>query len=122
MNEIQVINLPSFLRKSLRAFALKSLIRSYGVDLYRVGRSRNWQMKATSEQLINIIEAIESADEPSWLWLAKNLKKERASFTYDALLSIAKKNSGITVNELVSKTDCTVAEARKVLDDLEWSD
>lgn len=122
MNDIQVINLPSFLRKTLRAFALKSLIRSHRAELYRIGRSRNWQMKATSEQLVEIIEAIETADEESWLWLAKNLKQKRESFTYEALLSIAKKNDGITVNELVTKTDCTVAEARKVLDDLEWED
>ena len=79
-------------------------------------------MKATSDQLVEIIDAIEAADEESWLWLAKNLKQKREHFTYEALLTIAKKNDGITVNELVAKTDCTVAEARKVLDDLEWSD
>lgn len=122
MSDIIVVNLPSFLRKALKAYALKSLIREHKVELYRIGRSRNWQMKATPEQLLDITSAIEESNEASWQWLVKHLRNQRQNFTHEALVSIAKKNSGITVNELVAKTDCTVAEARIVIDELEWLD
>jgi DNA-binding IclR family transcriptional regulator len=38
------------------------------------------------------------------------------------LLAIAKKNSGITVSELMQRTDCTIAEARRVIDVLEFGE
>lgn len=114
------IVLPSFLRRVLRAYALKAEIRRVGCELQRIGRSRNWRLEGTTEQFYQIVEFIEEAHEDSWLWLAKKLKQESEKLSHDHLLFIAKKNSGITVNELMAKTDCTVAEARKVIDELEW--
>jgi len=114
--------LPSFLRRVFKAYALKMNIRNLGCELSRVGRSRNWQLTASPEQLFAVISMIETADEESWLWLAKKLKQEGQSFSHSLLVNIAKRNTGITINELMSKTDCTVAQARKVIDEIEWED
>lgn len=116
------IVLPSFLRRILRAYALKSEIRRIGCELHRIGRSRNWRMVGTTEQFYLVIEYIETANEDSWLWLAKKLRQESEKLSHEHLIFIAKKNSGITINELMAKTDCTVAEARRVIDELEWLD
>lgn len=116
----KTITLPSFLRKTMKAYALKSEIRGLGCELSRVGRSRNWILKATISQVQDIIELIEASGEESWQWLAKLLKKQRESLTYDELMYIAQQNQGITVNQLVALTDCTSAQARRVIDEIEF--
>ncbi|MCH2057698.1 MAG: ribosome recycling factor family protein [Thalassotalea sp.] len=116
----KTITLPSFLRKTMKAYALKSEIRALGCELSRVGRSRNWILKATISQVQDIIELIEASGEESWQWLAKLLKKQRESLTYDELIYIAQQNQGITVNQLVALTDCTSAQARRVIDEIEF--
>jgi hypothetical protein len=103
----------------MKAYAIKSHIRDLGGDLHRIGRSRNWQLKIEHHQIINVIQIIENSDEPSWLWVAKLLRQQNELFTFEDILNIAKRNLGITVNELVLKTDCTIADARKVIDQLE---
>lgn len=121
-SQIPYITLPSFLRRVFKAYALKSLIREQGCELSRIGRSRNWQLKATFEQLEAIIETIESSEEPSWQWLATHLSKQRKNLGFDMLVSIAKKKPGITVTELMKRTDCTIAEARRVIDAIEFGE
>ncbi|MEW6981862.1 ribosome recycling factor family protein [Colwelliaceae bacterium 6471] len=116
----QTITLPSFLRRTMKAYALKAQIRALGCELHRIGRSRNWQLKASFEQLESIITFIEQQDEASWLWLSTHLSKQKQQLTHDALLHIAKQKSGITVNELMARTDCTLLAARKVIDEIEW--
>ena len=116
------ITLPSFLRRVLKAYALKAQIRELGCELNRIGRSRNWQLKASFEQIEGIIELIEVSEEPSWQWLAKHLRAQHQDLSHDMLISIAKKTSGITVTQLMARTDCTIAEARKVIDELEWQE
>lgn len=116
---IQII-LPSMIRRAFKAYALKAKIREFGGDLSRIGRSRNWQLKATTEQLETIIQSIEASEEESWYWVAKKLREHVTYTTFDSLLQIAKNNPGITVNELMAKTDCTIAQARKVIDDVEF--
>jgi len=106
----------------MKAYAIKANIREIGCDLSRIGRSRNWQLTATPEQILAIIDMIEESNEDSWLWLAKKLKKDGQHFSHCLLVDIAKKNTGITVNELMAKTDCTVAAARTVIDEIEWAD
>ncbi|MFT5757297.1 MAG: hypothetical protein ACI9LM_002026 [Alteromonadaceae bacterium] len=106
----------------MKAYALKAQIRITGSELYRIGRSRNWQLKANLAQLELIINAIESADEPSWQWLAKHLNSQKKNLSHDDLVRIAKRNSGISMNQLMAKTDCTIAQARQVLDELEELD
>jgi hypothetical protein len=121
-SNIPYITLPSFLRRVLKAYALKSLIRGQGCELNRIGRSRNWQLKATFEQLENITSLIEQSEESSWQWVAVHISKQSKNLGFDMLLTIAKKNSGITVSELMQRTDCTIAEARRVIDVLEFGE
>lgn len=103
----------------MKAYELKAHIRTLGGELKRIGRSRNWQLKIQRQHIINIILLIEQTDEPSWQWLAKLLRQQNADLSHEEILAIAKRNSGITINELIVKTECTIAEARKVLDELE---
>lgn len=121
-NQIPYITLPSFLRRVLKAYALKTLIREQGCELNRIGRSRNWQLKASFEQLEQIINLIEQSEELSWQWLATHLSKQRKNLGFDILISIAKKKPNITVSELMQRTDCTIAEARRVIDTLEFDE
>jgi hypothetical protein len=116
------IILNSFLRKSLKAFALKALVRSSGAELNRIGRSRHWQLIASNTQLNEIINLISESEEPSWQWLAKYLQTQKQQLTHQELLALVKRNKGISVNELVAKTDCSIAMARQVIDELEWMD
>lgn len=122
MSKLFTLVLPSFLRRVLKAYALKSHIRDLGCDLSRIGRSRNWQLVASPKQINDIILLIESANEDSWLWLAKHLSVEHKQLSYSSLLDIAKDHPNISVNELMAKTDCTIEQARRVIDQLEWSE
>jgi hypothetical protein len=119
---INTINLPSFLRRTLKAYLLKTHIRQIGCDLSRIGRSRNWQLKANFSQLQAIIGYIEQEHEESWVWLAKLLKKEYQHLTHDNLLTFASRMENVTIAALIAQTDCTLAQARKVLDELEGLD
>ena len=103
----------------MKAYAIKTHIRALGGDLHRIGRSRNWQLKIDRHKIMEIVLLIESSDEQSWLWLAKLLRQQNEHLTFEGVLDIARRNSGITINELVFKTDCTIVEARKVIDQLE---
>lgn len=122
VNKSKPIILPSFLRRTMKAYALKAHIRELGCELSRIGRSRNWNLIASKQQVFAVINVIETSEEDSWQWLAKHLRRQQESFTYDELMTIAKQNSGITVNQLMARTDCTIAQARKVIDELEFLD
>jgi len=119
---INTINLPSFLRRTMKAYLLKAHIRHLGCELSRIGRSRNWQLRANFSQLQSIIDYIEQEHEESWLWLAKLLKKEYQHLSHDSLLAFASRIENVTIAALIAHTDCTLAQARKVLDELEGLD
>jgi hypothetical protein len=122
LSHIPVINIPSLLRRVIKAYALKAGIRDCGCELYRIGRSRNWQLKASFGQIEQAIDFIQLSEEPSWQWLAIHLMNQRQTLSHDELIRIAKLKPDITVNQLMARTDCTIAEARKVIDELEWSE
>lgn len=122
MDPINTITLPSFLRRTMKAYVLKAHIRQVGCELRRIGRSRNWLLKANTAQLQLIVKFIEDQQEASWLWLAKLLQKEYQHLSYENLLALAKRQNNITVASLMAMTDCTLAQARKVLDELEGLD
>ncbi|MBL4942046.1 MAG: hypothetical protein JKY81_10330 [Colwellia sp.] len=119
MAKINVITLPSFLRRTMKAYTLKAHIRQQGCDLHRIGRSRHWQLKANFEQLQAIIAFIEQSDEPSWLWLTALLKSQYRHLSQNELLKIASMLAEVTVSALMAKTDCTIAQARQIIDKLE---
>lgn len=113
------ITLPSFLRRVMKAYALKSKIRIIGCTLQRKGRSRNWVLSATFEQLEQVVGAIVASEEASWQWVAKYISEQKNNLSHHELLNIAKKQPGISINQLMARTDCTIAEARLVIDELE---
>ncbi|WP_085298642.1 ribosome recycling factor family protein [Cognaticolwellia mytili] len=121
-NNTHQIILPSFLRRVLKTSSIKTLIRQQGCDLNRIGRSRNWRLQATFEQLERTISAIEISEESSWLWVATHLSKQRKNLSFDMLVTIAQKKPEITVTELMQRTDCTIAEARRVIDNIEFGE
>ncbi|WP_157465808.1 ribosome recycling factor family protein [Colwellia sp. TT2012] len=122
MVTINSISLPSFLRRTMKAYLLKAHIRQLGGELSRIGRSRNWQLKANFSQLQAIVEFIEQEHEDSWLWLAKLLRKEYKYLSHENLLQLAARLDQVTITALMAQTDCTLLQARKVLDELEQLD
>ncbi len=118
----KTIILSSFLRRSLNAYALKSLIRSTGCELSRIGRSRNWRLIASQQQLQQIINLLAESDEASWQWLSPFLSKHKMQINHQELMTLIQLNPDITVNELLAKTDCTLTQARKALDEMEGLD
>ena len=113
------ITLPSFLRRVLKAYALKAEIRAIGCSLARKGRSRNWILSANFEQLEQVVAFVHESEEPSWQWVAKYISEQKKNLSHHELVNIATKQPGISINQLMAKTDCTIAEARLVIDELE---
>lgn len=122
MEIINTINLPAFLRRTTNSNTIKAYIRQQGCELSRIGRSRNWQLKANFSQLQTIVTFIEHENEPSWLWLVKHLRKEYPQLTHENLVTLASFLNPLTITALMAKTDCTLAQARKVLDEVEGLD
>jgi hypothetical protein len=122
MDKTVTISLPSFLRRTLKAYELKAHIRQQDCELNRIGRSRNWQLKASFNQLQSIISFVELSNEPSWLWVAKLLRNEYKHLTHDELIKIASSLPGVTISALIARTDCTIVQARAIIDELEGLD
>lgn len=122
MDKIVTISLPSFLRRTMKAYELKAHIRQQGCELNRIGRSRNWQLKANFDQLQCIIAFVDLSNETSWLWLAKLLRNEYKHLTHDELIKIASTLTDVTISALIARTDCTIVQARAIIDELEGFD
>jgi len=116
------IMLNAFVRKCVDSYLLKAIIRDSGAHLSRKGRSRNWMLIADAQQILKIVNDVEDSEQPSWLWLAKLLKEQRQSLTEQELLHLVQRNPAISTTQLIKLTDCTLAQARKVLDEAEWLD
>jgi len=106
----------------MKAYALKAHIREQGCELHRIGRSRNWQLKANFTQLQTIISFIDLSGEPSWLWLTKLLRSQHQHLSHAELLRIATTLEEVTLSAIVARTDCTIAQARQIIDELEGLD
>lgn len=106
----------------MKAYALKAYIREQGCELNRIGRSRNWLLKANFDQLQAIIAFIELTNEPSWMWLSKLLQSQYQHLSHNELLRIASTIEKVTISALISRSDCTIAQARQVIDELEELD
>ena len=65
---------------------------------------------------------IDNASEPSWAWLSKLLNKQYQDLSHDELLRIGSMLTEITVGNLIAKSHCTIAQARRVIDELEGLD
>ena len=122
MEVTNTINLPAFLRRTMKSHTIKAYIRQQGCELSRIGRSRNWQLKANFSQLQAIVIFIEHENEVSWLWLAKHLRKSSPHLNHESLITVANCLAPLTMVALMAHTDCTLAQARKVLDEIEGLD
>jgi len=120
MEKLITITLNGLVRRTLNTDSLKVGIKSTGAKLSRKGRSRNWTLQANSEQVRQIIELISQSGEDSWRWLTKKLIEERPKLNHQELRKIAIKDPSMTITQLTSLTDCTLLDARIVLDDIEW--
>ena len=114
------IILNGFVKRTMNTDTLKEGIKSTGAKLSRKGRSRNWLLQADHNQIRKITTFIYQADESSWLWLSKKMNDEKPQLNPDELRILAKRNLTMSVSQFVSLTDCSVSEARKVLDEVEW--
>lgn len=116
------IQLNSFVRRIEKPTQLKALIKSSGAHLSRKGRSRNWQLQGTWPQFEAIIKTAQQHDEPSWQWLIKQVASHKPKPSLNDLVVIVKNNPSITQQQLINQTDCTLVEARKAFDTVEWDD
>ncbi len=114
------IILNGFVKRTLNTDALKVAIKSTGATLNRKGRSRNWILQADREQIQQIIKFMSQSGENSWLWVNKKISEERPKLTRDELRNIAKRDPPMTITQLTELTDCTLIDARTVLDEIEW--
>ena len=107
--------------RTVETFALKALIRDTGAVLTRKGRSSDWLLFADKEQMRQIVSDIEQSEQQSWQWLAKLIREKHSQYSFDELRNLVSRNPNITVNQLVAMTDCTLADARRVIDDeMDW--
>jgi len=120
MEKKHSVILNSFIRRTDNTHALKILISSTGAKLSRKGRSRHWLLEVNRQQSIELISLISQSKHESWYWLVKKLDEQKHNYSFDELLSLAKSQSSLTVTQLMLMSDCTLAEARKVIDLLEW--
>ena len=114
------VTLSGFVKRTLNTDALKVAIKSTGAKLTRKGRSRNWVLQADTEQVHQIIDLTSDAGEDSWLWIAKKIYECRPKLGRDELRKIAQQDSSMTVTQLTALTDCTLVDARTILDEIEW--
>jgi Ribosome recycling factor len=114
------ITLNSFVRRTSHTQALKNLIFGSGAQLKRKGRSRNWVMEVDSEQAIRLRNLIENSGEESWHWIEKSLTAHVPALTLPQINTIAQQHWPVTVTQLTTLTNCTIAEARAVIDGIEW--
>lgn len=121
MHEVTPYLINGLVRRTVNTDELKKHIRSTGAKLSRKGRSRIWKIDANTEQMLMIIQLIEQSGESSWLWLAKRLNEAKPKLSHLELIDIVRRTPTITVTELIASTDCSIAEARMAIDEIEWS-
>lgn len=117
-----ILTLNSFVRRTQDTQELKHYVACSGARLVRLGRSRNWQLHASTKQLRQIIHLAEARQEPSWNWLLTLLRDSSPAFSDAELLALAKQLPDITVQQLVQQTDCSLLQARQTIDRLEWQE
>ena len=120
MATLVMMTLNGFVKRTLNTEVLKESIKSTGATLSRKGRSRNWQLQADHNQIRKITALIYQSEEGSWLWLAKKINDEKPQLSQDELRVIVERNPTMSVSQIVSLTDCSLADVRKALDEVEW--
>ncbi|MCF2858310.1 ribosome recycling factor family protein [Pseudoalteromonas sp. SMS1] len=114
------IQLNSFIRRVEQANEFKALIKSSGAQLNRKGRSRHWRLAGNWSQFEFIIHHAQLRDEPSWQWVIAQLSEYKPKPNMADLVAIVRHNPTITLQQLITETDCTLVEARKAFDIVAW--
>ena len=114
------ITLSGLVRRTQNSHALKAAVKSTGATLTRKGRSRNWILTGDHQQIAEIMHLISQSSEESWLWVSKKLFEYKPKLSRQELRIIVKHDPTMTVNQLTALTDCTLIDARTVLDEIEW--
>ncbi|PAJ74353.1 hypothetical protein CJF42_10995 [Pseudoalteromonas sp. NBT06-2] len=114
------IPLNSFVRRTQDRTQLKVLVLNTGALLKRKGRSRNWILQADCSQISEILYKAQQVEEPSWQWFISELEKHKPQLSVNELVNLIKQEPLITLNQLIVKTDCTLAQAREAIDIVEW--
>jgi hypothetical protein len=120
MDECTIITLNSLVRRTERTAELKQLIKNTGATLTRKGRSRHWTMHANRGQIQAIRQELAQQSENSWSWLAKQLADNQPKLSREEIKNLVKTNPSITIKTLSIEADCTLKEAREIIDELEW--
>jgi hypothetical protein len=120
MIERNTITLNSLVRRTENTKVLKGILKSSGASLSRHGRSRNWTLHASHNQLKAIRKELAQQGEESWGWLAKLLADKQPKLARSEIKSLAKSLPNVTIKTLSIEADCTLKEAREIIDELEW--
>jgi hypothetical protein len=75
---------------------------------------------ANNEQIEGIIDLIYLADQDSWMWLVKTLNENKQKLSHEQLLAMVKADAAITISQIMAISDCTLIEARRVLDQAQF--
>jgi len=109
------IRLNNFLHRIESKAAIMAMANEHACTLKRIRRSRNWALTGNHSQLVNISHTLR---QENILWIAEAIDKSLPKPTFNLTL-IVKTNPAITVNQLISKTGCSLVEARSAIDTAE---
>ncbi|MGF1764872.1 ribosome recycling factor family protein [Aliivibrio kagoshimensis] len=109
------IQLNSLIHRIDSKESLLARAASLNCRLKRIRRSKNWMLTGSHSQVIAFKNSILLNKE---LWIKEAIDKELPKPVFD-LDEVVKANPAITVHQLMSKTECTLAQARSALDNAE---
>ncbi|EIV1774517.1 ribosome recycling factor family protein [Vibrio vulnificus] len=118
--QLVVIALPSLIHRigGDTTKHLKSVAADHGCELKRVRRSRHWQISGEALALQAFYDQVRRLEGDSASYLVKKMQLALASHSEklepleDKLQRLVMENPAITLAELMSKTHCSLSQAR----------
>jgi len=114
-DELITVKLNNFIHRISCKASIIEISSQYGGSLKRIRRSRNWRLMATQSQLIAMSGQLR---ENNIIWVADAIDNTLPKQAFDLTL-IIRSTPAITVNQLIVKSGCTLAEARTAIDSAE---
>ncbi|OEF05304.1 ribosome recycling factor family protein [Vibrio genomosp. F10] len=120
-DETVLVPLPSLIHRlgGERVKQLKYVASQYDCTLNRVRRSRHWQVTGTVSSLTQFLDVLKSLEEESLRSVIKQIESILVSSSLPLesmearLIKIIDTHPSITLNELMQKTSCSLAQARR---------
>ncbi|MDO6765988.1 ribosome recycling factor family protein [Agarivorans sp. 1_MG-2023] len=114
------IPLPSLIRRigGNNAKLAKQLADANSCAIKRIRRSRNWQLIGSEQAAIKLLKSLRDLQDEGMRYLVTKLDEQLKAFQeqqepkHERLLRLVSEKPNITLNELIERTDCTLAEAR----------